>query len=190
MHYDSLAALRRRLYVGSSVSVLAAFGFAASAYAADPDKAVDAIRTATPIKHVIIIVGENRSFDHIFATYVPKKPEDKVRNLLSEGIVNADGSAGKNFAKGHQFQITSAPNFGKFFISADLKNKALYTTLPPPDIGGVPAVSPLAFILSVPGGDPGLPPQDQFLFGTGGSGLSVPPPFVGPDTRITNVTTL
>ncbi len=27
--------------------------------------------TATPIKHVIIIIGENRSFDHVFATYVP-----------------------------------------------------------------------------------------------------------------------
>ena len=24
--------------------------------------------TATPIKHVIVIVGENRSFDHLFAT--------------------------------------------------------------------------------------------------------------------------
>ena len=31
------------------------------------------IKTATPIKHVIIIVGENRSFDHLFATYVPKQ---------------------------------------------------------------------------------------------------------------------
>ncbi len=28
--------------------------------------------TTTPIKHVIVIIGENRSFDHIFATYVPQ----------------------------------------------------------------------------------------------------------------------
>jgi phospholipase C len=187
MHYSSLAALRRRLYVGASVSVLAAIGLPNSAHAVDPDKAVDAIRTATPIKHAVIIVGENRSFDHIFATYVPKKREEKVRNLLSEGIVNADGSPGKNFAKGHQFQITSAPNFGKFFIGADLNNKTLYTTLPPPDIGGLPAVSALSFILGIPGGDPGLPPQDQFLFGTGGTGLAAT---LGPDTRITNVNTL
>src|SRR5438552_18662970 len=41
-----------------------------------------------------------------------------------------------------------------------------------------------------PGGDPGLPPADQFLSGTGGTGLSVPSPFVGPDTRITNVNNL
>ena len=25
-------------------------------------------QTATPIKHVIVIIGENRSFDHVFAT--------------------------------------------------------------------------------------------------------------------------
>ncbi len=30
-------------------------------------------QTATPIKHVIVIIGENRSFDHVFATYVPHR---------------------------------------------------------------------------------------------------------------------
>ncbi len=29
-------------------------------------------RTTTPIKHVIVIIGENRSFDHVYATYRPK----------------------------------------------------------------------------------------------------------------------
>src|SRR5580658_3541040 len=28
--------------------------------------------TRTPIKHVLVIIGENRSFDHVFATYKPK----------------------------------------------------------------------------------------------------------------------
>src|ERR1700730_12403112 len=42
-------------------------------------------QTATPIKHVIVIIGENRSFDHVFATYVPKRGQT-VHNLLSEGI--------------------------------------------------------------------------------------------------------
>jgi phospholipase C len=82
--------LRRQLSVGASVSMLAATGLATSAHAADADKAVDAIKTASPIKHVIII-GENHSFDHLFATYVPRSKDEKVRNLLSEGIVNADG---------------------------------------------------------------------------------------------------
>ena len=143
--------------------------------------------TASPIKHVIIIVGENRSFDHVFATYVPVRPGDRVNNLLSERIVNADGTPGPNFAQAHQFQVTAPPNGGKYFISPPDADKALYATLPPPDLAGTPPVSALSFILSVPGGDPGLPAADQFLFGTGGTGLSVPPPFVGPDTRITNV---
>src|SRR5579872_2789028 len=53
--------------------------------------------TTTPIKHVIVIIGENRSFDHVFATYVPKKGQT-VDNLLSKGIVNADGTPGPNYA--------------------------------------------------------------------------------------------
>src|SRR4029077_2801368 len=137
-----------------------------------PDKPVDSIKTTTPIKHVIIIVGENRSFDHLFATYEPKDVHEKVLNLLSEGIINPDGSPGPNFAKAHQFKIVSAPNGGKFFSSADMAQKQLYATLPAPDVNGVGAVSQYAGILSIPGGDPGLPPADQFLFGNGGSGLS------------------
>ncbi len=169
----------------SALSVLSMSGTARAA--ADPDTAVDQIRTATPIKHVIIIVGENRSFDHIFATYVPKRRDERVLNLLSERIINADGTPGVNFAKAHQFQITSAPNDGKFFISADMSSKTLYPTLPPPDVGGVGPVSPYAAILGIPGGDPGLPQQSQLLFATGGTGLSFT---LGPDTRITNVDNL
>ena len=43
-------------------------------------------QTETPIKHVIIIVGENRTFDHLFATYKPRKGQT-VDNLLSKGIL-------------------------------------------------------------------------------------------------------
>jgi phospholipase C len=28
----------------------------------------------TPIKHLIVVIGENRSFDNVFATYVPADP--------------------------------------------------------------------------------------------------------------------
>ncbi len=143
--------------------------------------------TATPIKHVIIIVGENRSFDHLFATYVPPNPQEHVLNLLSEQIVNGDGSPGPRFAAAQQYRLVSAPNGGKFFGSAPLGNKALYTVLPPPDVDGVGAVSRYAGILNIPGGDPGLPAQDQFLFGTGGTNLSFT---LGPDTRIAHVNDL
>jgi phospholipase C len=169
---------------------IAVFGFGAPVRAGDDhdrDNESHSIKTATPIKHVIIIVGENRSFDHLFATYVPKDKRERVLNLLSEGIINADGTPGPNFAKANQYKIVSAPNGGKFFSSADMANKELYSTLPAPDVGGVGPVSPYAAILSIPGGDPGLSPQDQFLFGTGGTGLSFT---LGPDTRITNVNSL
>jgi phospholipase C len=150
----------------------------------ESDRAVDRLKTATPIKHVIIIVGENRSFDHIYATYVPKNRGERVLNLLSEGIINADGTPGPNFAKALQFQIVSAPNGGKFFSSADMANKQLYATLPAPDLNGVQN-PPAASLL--PSGDPGLPPQDEFLLGTGGTGLLVSK---GPDTRIPKVNNL
>jgi phospholipase C len=140
--------------------------------------------TASPIKHVIIIVGENRSFDHVFATYVPQHPLEGIHNLLSEEIVTATGAPGRSFSKAYQYEITSAPNGGKFFMSADLNSKTLYATLPPPDVYEAPGVSPDIAILNLPGGDPELTPQDEFLLGTGGTGLSYT---LGPDTRIANV---
>jgi phospholipase C len=34
--------------------------------------------TATPIKHVIIVIGENHSFDNLFATYQPGDKSQQV----------------------------------------------------------------------------------------------------------------
>src|SRR6266581_2477400 len=118
---------RHRGTVLISAAAAVCIGVALPVHSADPDAATDRLKTATPIKHVIIIVGENRSFDHLFATYKPTSRDERVLNLLSEGIVNADGSPGPHFAKGQQFKIVSAPNGGKFFGSADIRNKQLYT---------------------------------------------------------------
>jgi phospholipase C len=178
---------RRPRRTATCLALLASSAFIciASSYAADPDKSVDKIPTASPIKHVIIIVGENRSFDHLFATYVPNHAEERVRNLLSEGIIKADGSPGPNFAKGHQFRIIAPPNGpGNFFMSADSSAKFLYQSLPPPDLNGVQNPRNASLL---PAGDPGLPASAEFLIGTGGTGLSNS---LGPDTRITNVTSL
>ncbi|MBV8306212.1 MAG: phosphoesterase, partial [Gammaproteobacteria bacterium] len=70
-------------------------------------------RTASPIKHVIVIVGENRSFDHVFATYQPRRGES-VDNLLSKGIVNIDGSPGPNYALARQ---NSAVDTGAYSLA-------------------------------------------------------------------------
>jgi acid phosphatase len=59
--------------------------------------------TATPIRHLIVIVGENHSFDNLFGVYQPQ-PGRRVRNLLSEGIVKADGTAGPNYKRAEQWQ--------------------------------------------------------------------------------------
>jgi phospholipase C len=59
--------------------------------------------TTTPIKHVITIIGENRTFDHLFATYKPVNSNESVWNLLSQGIVNADGTPGPNYKTAAQY---------------------------------------------------------------------------------------
>src|ERR1700680_1286918 len=88
--------------------------------------------TKTPIKHVIVLIGENRTFDHLFATYVPKS-RDSVKNLLSEGIINAEGSPGRYFAQAAQFQAV-APFQTQYFISLNDHEKAPYQTLPEPTL--------------------------------------------------------
>ncbi|MGA2889402.1 MAG: alkaline phosphatase family protein [Terracidiphilus sp.] len=90
--------------------------------------------TRTPIKHVIVIIGENRSFDHVFATYVPKNPWEHVHNLLSEGIVNADGTAGPNFLKAAQSAATDQQPDA--FLLSPSKSSFPGDVLPAPQVGG------------------------------------------------------
>jgi phospholipase C len=85
--------------------------------------------TATPIKHVIIIIGENRTFDNVFATYVPKSGQS-VWNLQSEGIVNLDGSPGPNYSKATQ---SYASAYSQFQLAP---KSTPYTTLPAFQVGG------------------------------------------------------
>jgi phospholipase C len=80
--------------------------------------------TRTPIKHVIVIIGEDRAFDHVFATYVPKS-HDSVSNLLSKGIIKADGTPGPHFSKAAQFQAVT-PFKKEFFINLDKSEKTPY----------------------------------------------------------------
>src|SRR5882757_180033 len=74
-------------------------------------------QTRTPIKHVIVLIGENRTFDHVFATYVPKS-HDSVANLLSKRIIKSDGTPDINFGKAAQFQAVP-PFKTDYFVSLD-----------------------------------------------------------------------
>ena len=112
-----------------SSAVLLAFSFNSTPGQANNAPKSDA-NTVTPIKHVIVIVGENRSFDHLFATYVPK-PGETVNNLLSEEIVKADGTPGKNYSQAMQFQATDTTTY-----QLSPTPKTAYLTLPAPLNGG------------------------------------------------------
>jgi phospholipase C len=161
--------------------------------------------TSTPIKHLIVLIGENRTFDHVFATYVPKS-EDSVSNLLSKQIINADGTPGPNFSKAAQFQAV-APFRTKYFVSLDSAEKAPYTTLPPPTLNFSPSpdasiigfatepppfppATPIAFLASV---EPSLETADLGLLTTGASGQNntfVLTPVPDFDTRVANFSSL
>ena len=139
--------------------------------------------TLTPIKHVIIIVGENRTFDHIFATYLPKAGES-VNNLLSERIIKADGTPGPNFSGAQQF---SAADTSTFQLSPS--SKTHYSVLPAPLNGGPTNVctdNGMCNLADATSSEDGLSrhPVDyyQYLL-TGGTGLSGKVP----DSRITGV---
>jgi phospholipase C len=170
--------------------------------------------TATPIKHVIVIIGENRTFDNVYATYVPKRGES-VWNLLSRNIIKADGSPGINSHAAEQFQVTSIGPV-QYFIDTDkltdLTKKVPYSPfLPRPEAGNAPpaAVTHAQFVIdpadSAPPFDassfsqselhtisPVLASKDLFLLTTGATGLkncaaastNPPVPCPVPDTRI------
>jgi len=98
--------------------------FAASGYGpSDYDGA-----TRTPIKHVIIIIGEYRTFDHVFATYKPKSGET-VSNLLSKGIVNADRTPGANYK-------TAVRKQGSDYFEYQMSPPSTAYSVPPPAAAG------------------------------------------------------
>jgi phospholipase C len=83
--------------------------------------------TATPIKHVIVIIGENHTFDNVFGTFQPS-PGQTVSNLLTQGIVTCNGSSGPNVGIAAQQQATDTTTY-----SLTPTQTGPYTTLPQPD---------------------------------------------------------
>lgn len=141
--------------------------------------------TKSPIKHVIIIVGENRTFDHIFATYKPKRGES-VDNLLSREIINADGTPGRFFNQAAQFSADDTyPK--KYDISP--KRVAKYNPLPPPLTGGPSDVctdNKMCTLADAMATENGLPSSYYQYLLTGGTEQASHVP----DARIKNVNNL
>jgi len=142
--------------------------------------------TITPITHVIVILGENRSFDHLFATY--QAPGGyRVLNLLSEGIIDADGTPGPHYAKAVQNQASDTTTYE---ISPTITGP--YPTLPPPNTGGTHEYAsdtvppPFATVSIAAANDYGLPDWALYMITVGATGL----PAGSIDTRIPNVNSL
>jgi phospholipase C len=155
-------------------------------------RADEAQRARTPITHVIVLIGENRTFDHLFATYVPQGP-DSVRNLLSEGIINADGTPGSYFYRAAQFQAV-APFRTQYYISLNDNEKVAYQTLPEPTLNfspspatgeppPFPAATPPALLAAL---EPSLETGDLHLLTTGASGAAQTAELPDFDTRVVN----
>jgi phospholipase C len=180
--------------------------------------AVADIDTTSPIKHVIVIIGENRTFDNLYATYVPKH-DQRVANLLSLGIVDKNGAPGPKSFLAEQSRVSTISPVTFFIDTNKLVNpgKLAYALLPTPEAGGAP---PKAVTLTQFNNDPvnSAPPFDAATFSramletispvlekndldlltTGATGLSncqanaskPPVPCAEPDTRVANFDTL
>jgi phospholipase C len=98
----------------------------------------DKTKTASPIKHVIVLIGENRGLDHTFGVYKPKGKGETISNLLSKGIVNEDGTPGPNFSLAQQYSVGMQPSY---YIGAPAAAKSPYNSvnaMPQPNTNGAP----------------------------------------------------
>jgi phospholipase C len=186
--------------IGLSALALGQYSLAPALADGAPNDA--SFRTQTPIKHVIVIIGENRSFDHVFATYVPKRPGVSVNNLLSEGIITLDGNknalAGPNAQKAHQLAAQDLGSTDAFLLSPP-KQLLPNDQLPAPQVGGpkvsfipnqcgsaTPITECEASLALAEQSESGLEPSYyQFLL-SGGTGQTSHTP----DQRISNVNSL
>lgn len=106
------------------------FSCALAAQTAASAADVPAPASTSPIEHVIVLVGENRTFDNLYGTYTPPKGQT-IANLLSKKIVKPDGSPGANFAAAAQkLGFSSGP------YSPTPATEGSYITLPQPYASG------------------------------------------------------
>jgi len=140
----------------------------------------------TPIQHVIVIIGENRSFDHVYGTYQPVGNQN-VSNLVSKGIVTGSGKPGPNYKLSLQ---NSALDATTFEISPG--EKLAYNPLPAAGTAGAPTAAsdtdpaPFRTLAVAELAEPDLFGKYYNYLTTGATGL----PHDVADTRIANVNSL
>jgi phospholipase C len=151
----------RRVGVATAAALLSASTLCTAHAQSNP---ADDLTTATPIKHVILIIGENRTFDEVFGTYEPR--HGSVWNLRSEGILKADGSPGPNFYKAQQWMATDTTAY-----SIHPGKTAPYTTLGAITTTGTPSAAPFSTAAAAAAVEPALPTDYYPYLADGGSGL-------------------
>jgi len=183
--------MRKRTWCLSTVlcSSIIALGFGVGTVAADDNgnqghngqpagsDPADSLTTESPIKHVIILIGENRGFDHTFGIFQPKGKGQTVSNILSKGIVNADGTPGPNFGAAQQFSVTAQPTW---YFGAPDASKSPYggaNLMPQPSTNGAPsttrATSPPFQTVAQASVEPDIDSDDVVLLTTGATGLAM-----------------
>jgi phospholipase C len=179
------------LRIGLTSLALFQFTIGASLASAATPQTNNDTATTSPIKHVIVIIGENRTFDHVFATYQPKSGQ-KVWNLLSQGIIKADGTPGPNFHAAQQIAATDkGTTSSDTFLMSPPKTLFPGNILPAPLVGGAKDsyIAGDSLTLAEQSEKDMLPTAPinyyEYLI-SGGTGLTSKTP----DTRITDVNSL
>jgi phospholipase C len=166
----------------TSLLAISVFGYAAAGNSADADPAAS-LTTESPIKHVIILIGENRGLDHTFGVYTPKGQGQTISNILSKGIVNEDGTPGPNYSLALQYAVSPQSSY---YIGPPDSAKTPYNTttslMPQPNTNGAPQ-SPYTTIVNSTGTnyntgpfttippEPDIQPENASLLTTGATGL-------------------
>ena len=126
---------RKRLMMATAIGGALATLMSVTPATADDDGP----RTATPIKHVIVLIGENRSFDNVYGMYRPRDGQT-IGNLLSRGIVNASGDTVLNTIA-QQSAIKLPLNSPTYFIDYHATpGRTPYQFLPLPNTAYAPQV--------------------------------------------------
>jgi phospholipase C len=130
--------------------------------------------TRSPIKHLIVVIGENHSFDNVFGTYVPSDSSQTVWNLLSQGIVTQMGGDGDNFSLAAQNQATDMSTY-----ELSPQQTGAFASLPQPSTtlnalpNGPCILATLLDNSSAFCSDIGLDPTSQGLLSNPGTGQSL-----------------
>lgn len=152
-----------------TVTVAASDGDPACASSRSVDVVCTEPAPQMPIKHIIVFIGENRSFDHMFGSYVPRAGQT-IANLASKGIIHPDGTPGPNFALAAHSEAAPQPGF---YVSTD--DKTRYAVLPGPSTSGAPTAqrptAPPFQTVDQARLETDLDPADLALLTTGATGL-------------------